>query len=990
MKKISPFFKGNVNGGIKNNGDFAVSGKISVVGEVFDPRGLIKAGLGIETGVEPIAIPEINIKDYLAKANYVFKPDGSIELYENGNLIEIITGGKWKDPSGAQWKYDPDNNSWGVIGGKPSSLKGNLYFETNFKNPAKSVIVEGQVVVEGFIKDSGKLTVKAGTAYYDALVVGQGAFFTDDIDIFGKIYIGGDTNLTSKAKVHSGGIIIKGSLELTNHVSIYYVGLVKQKAEEIAKLDYENAEFTFSQLFNDINGNSALEVALFKKSGDVPEISSLEELISAIESGTLIENQYFTEIVGASLDYSPEQIFYNGFPRFIKQFIEIKNNLISQGYTTIELKNLTTTSPMEFWGDIYADGKYKGTYSLSTSQRFVFNQQERDWYFGKVREVIEAYKSTDEYLEGQEIRLEEWQYYEGMEIPYSKCKSTWNYNSIPPVVRTETVDHDFQIGTVYAFSWTRGCTPTATAMLLDFWRRQGYGRLIDYKEDGTQETCRDLIWALADEMGTADIFPQATFPWNVISGLTQVTNSPSRGNGYNFSGGRYAGIDTTMKDQWEAMVEQINNGRPGLLNWYKPFAWDFHTVVVVGWEKKEYNHWYCGKSKRYLYYQDMVGEMPGYTSCTSTSQGVDRIHFDWWAHFGDEYDVFKIIPGGYYNYSLISLDKLTPGNEFCPGNIVNYKLIIQNTGDTTWYNWGTKSIMLPATVRFTAMGYEFPFNHPGPLWSLGWESPGSFNYGGICHSIEWFIWGCVTDPWGLIGVNCGANRIVRHQETMVRPGETATFVFNVTAPPITMTDYFKFVSTDTQWVCGGPIISITPTINLSCDCVEEWNEINMNCVCNTNPVACDFCKTYPDYCITCPSIVTLAGTSLEPEIGTLRKFRDTVLEPTDPGKFLRELYYKYGAEISKAAQQNEDIKRRYRDLITYALPEIKSYILDALNGENHLFERQLNQNEVQMLKDFIIALYSYASDDFKIWLTKAYYVLVPDKTLSEIITALRN
>ncbi len=108
------------------------------------------------------------------------------------------------------------------------------------------------------------------------------------------------------------------------------------------------------------------------------------------------------------------------------------------------------------------------------------------------------------------------------------------------------------------------------------------------------------------------------------------------------------------------------------------------------------------------------------------------------------------------------------------------------------------------------------------------------------------------------------------------------------------------------------------------------------------------------------------------------------------GRFLRELYYKYGAEVSQVAQKNEEIKRMYRDLITYALPEIKGYIFDTLNGENHLFERQVTQNEVQMLKDFIIALYPYVSDDFKIWLAKGYNNLLPNKTLGEIASALKE
>ncbi len=73
-----------------------------------------------------------------------------------------------------------------------------------------------------------------------------------------------------------------------------------------------------------------------------------------------------------------------------------------------------------------------------------------------------------------------------------------------------------------------------------------------------------------------------------------------------------------------------------------------------------------------------------------------------------------------------------------------------------------------------------------------------------------------------------------------------------------------------------------------------------------------------------------------------------------------------------------------RDLIIYALPEIKKYILEGLEGDSHLFERQLTSDEVQMLRDFLLSLYPYASEDFKVWLIKGYNALEGGKTLGAI------
>ncbi len=1006
-----------VNGGIKNNGNFLVSGNISVVGEIFDPRGLVKAGVEIFTGVEPIVIPEINVKDFLAKANYVFKSDGSIEIYENGALVETITGGKWKDPSGAQWKYDVDNNSWGIIGGKQSNLKGALYFETNFKNPAKAVTVEGQIVVEGYIKDSGKLTIKAGTAHQDALVVGGGAFFTDDINIFGKVYISGDVKITSKAKVHSGGIIIKGSLELTNEVNIYYVGLVKQKAEEIAKRDFGEVTYIYSELFSGVEEKPAVEVFIFERGIALPpSVINLWNLINLIEIGSINTANLITLIIGSSMDYSTEIASHPGLPEFISGFLDLASKLITEnGYNEIDIKNLTWTWPLSFWADVEANGNIIGTYLLNSGAEAIkITPEDKEAEFQKLIEHINNVKTSDpeKWNEGQELRNQEWTVYEGMEIPFSKCKSNYSKNEIVGVPH---------------YWVTRGCTPTAAAMVMGYHKDGGYGRLLDCGETVYGST--GIIEKLGDAMHTGHCWGTwiggecygiwigpLTYPWDVESGIETFANDPDWGNGYNFDVAYLSAYTNTMSHIWNVMKDEVNNRRPGMVTSHLHPQYLYHTMTVVGWGKREWPHWYCGLDKHDLYVHTTwyTSDCPcaewnctwkciawGTTrggekkclrrvpecECTSRSECQSvKLRFDWWSVVYADYDGYAIYPGHDYRYSIASIS--TPIGYFCPSQIIPITVRVQNTGSSTWYKYNPSENSCSSIVRlgsseFWGWGYHIPYEHPSPLCESGWDSDCIFNSGGQCSWFDCDV-GCGSS---LCGINCGANRIVQIQEPIIRPGEIATFTFNITVPPYSFTDYFKLVSENTAWMCSGPLIPVGVNVDADCNCVGLFG-VDWDCVCTHNPILCQFCDTYPGYCATCPSITTLAGTPLESEINTLREFRDIVLEPTDPGKFLRELYYRYGTEISHIAQQDENVKQMYRDLIAYALPEIKNYIWNSINGENHLFERELNAEEVQMIRDFLIALYPYASEDFKVWLVKGYSVLDEGASIDEIVTEL--
>lgn len=153
-----------------------------------------------------------------------------------------------------------------------------------------------------------------------------------------------------------------------------------------------------------------------------------------------------------------------GLPEFISGFLDLASKLLTEdGYNEINIKNLTWSWPLSFWADIEADGKIIGTYLLNSGEEAIkIAPEDKEAEFQKLREHINNVKTSDfeKWNEGQELRNQEWTVYEGMEIPFSSCKSSYNNNEI--------------VGVPY-YWWTRGCTPTAAAMVMGYWNKREYG-----------------------------------------------------------------------------------------------------------------------------------------------------------------------------------------------------------------------------------------------------------------------------------------------------------------------------------------------------------------------------------------------------------------------------------------------------------------------------------------------------------------------------------
>lgn len=136
--------------------------------------------------------------------------------------------------------------------------------------------------------------------------------------------------------------------------------------------------------------------------------------------------------------------------------------------------------------------------------------------------------------------------------------------------------------------WSYGCSPTASSMILDYWDRRGYPKLVDYYFDRwdnvEQENDKDLTNVhreLAIGMHTDSMNRGSTSILNITTGNLYAANSV---NGYSFTGSTVMGGNSTV---YGAVIGEINAGRP--VHWAVG-NYDYagerinHSVCAVGYE----------------------------------------------------------------------------------------------------------------------------------------------------------------------------------------------------------------------------------------------------------------------------------------------------------------------------------------------------------------------------------------------------------------------
>jgi hypothetical protein len=135
------------SGGIHSNQDLTGSGTSGTIAQMATAVGTYNypdpdiTGHG---GAAAIPIPPVNASDYLAKADFILKADGTMLIVATGVI----------DPSPSNfWTFDAVNSKWNLAGG--SEVAGTYYSETdmavsgNHGPVAMTLIAEGSIQIQG-------------------------------------------------------------------------------------------------------------------------------------------------------------------------------------------------------------------------------------------------------------------------------------------------------------------------------------------------------------------------------------------------------------------------------------------------------------------------------------------------------------------------------------------------------------------------------------------------------------------------------------------------------------------------------------------------------------------------------------------------------------------------------------------------------------------------------------------------------------------------
>lgn len=142
-------------------------------------------------------------------------------------------------------------------------------------------------------------------------------------------------------------------------------------------------------------------------------------------------------------------------------------------------------------------------------------------------------------------------------------------------------------GVPYAL-WSYGCSPTASSMILDYWDRHGYPRLVDFYFDRwdnvEQEEDHDLTNChreLAVAMHTDSMYRGGTSVGAINGGNLHVTNVD---HNYSFSGSHRSGSNAYV---YGVVIDEIDEERPvhwSVGNYDYHGNRIYHSVTAIGYE----------------------------------------------------------------------------------------------------------------------------------------------------------------------------------------------------------------------------------------------------------------------------------------------------------------------------------------------------------------------------------------------------------------------
>lgn len=151
-------------------------------------------------------------------------------------------------------------------------------------------------------------------------------------------------------------------------------------------------------------------------------------------------------------------------------------------------------------------------------------------------------------------------------IVFKDYKRKWSYYQ----AKGFKLDEHNEISGVPAYLWSYGCSPTASAMILGYWDKRGYGRLIDYYFDHYDVVVRDTVRNMPNVQRELALYMETDTlsgytDWAPISTGTQ--NCANLENGYSFVSTWV--YDTIVYDTacsydtaYMYLKQEVDSGRP--------------------------------------------------------------------------------------------------------------------------------------------------------------------------------------------------------------------------------------------------------------------------------------------------------------------------------------------------------------------------------------------------------------------------------------------
>ncbi len=264
------------------------------------------------------------------------------------------------------------------------------------------------------------------------------------------------------------------------------------------------------------------------------------------------------------------------------------------------------------------------------------------------------------------------------------------------------------VDSVPEFTWSYGCSPTASAMVFGYWDERGYDRLLDWYWNHHDPCTQNLVWnmpnvqqELAIAMNT-DTIPSSpgcggTNIYSIAGGQTNVANSI---HGYSFSCAMSPRGTVSNDFLWSSYITpQINAQRP--FNWSILYYWFqgqfiHHSVECHGYTDDKYciifNTWGWGEQQWYYYtYHNGQYCWPYVYTCVPGGSQAHKVTLEvpdggqiWYAGSNDT--IRWNTAGGSVSYLRI---------DFSRNGGQDWQSLSTNAPNTGWFSWD----ILPDTMK---------------------------------------------------------------------------------------------------------------------------------------------------------------------------------------------------------------------------------------------------------------------------------------------------